>query len=195
MPIARFEAPTARVPRQAAGPSGQVAVGLGHERGATFVPRRHDPDAGSAELVQDAQERLTRDRERVADAGAAQRLCDEASDGRRCGRCRWFGGVGQHRRPRRPTGRPRLPARRRPPARHPTRPAHHPRQAARRRPQEARRPPRRLTSLLSVAATPSSGWTGTSLNADDMGSGRARRRSSPPAPRARRQGLWVPRQR
>ena len=85
MPIARFAAPTARVPRQAAGRPGQLAVGLGHERRRTLVAGGDDADAGVAEGVEEAEERLAGHREGVADAGAAQGVGDEAPDGPRPG--------------------------------------------------------------------------------------------------------------
>ena len=79
--MARFAPPTARVARHAAGPAGQLAVGLGHERRAALVTRRHDPDAGVTEGVEQAEERLAGHGEGVADAGGAQRVGDEPTHG------------------------------------------------------------------------------------------------------------------
>ena len=66
--------------------SGQLAVGLGHERGAVLVACRDDPDAGALEGVEQAEERFARDGERVAHAGGPQRVGDEPTDGPRTGR-------------------------------------------------------------------------------------------------------------
>ena len=47
-------------PERDRGSAGQLAMGLGHERRGTLVPRRDDPDPGALEGVEQAQERLTR---------------------------------------------------------------------------------------------------------------------------------------
>ena len=75
-----------RARREARGrPTGQLPVGLGHERGAALVPRRDDPDPGVAERVEQAEERLARNGERVAHAGGPQGVGDEPPDGPRAG--------------------------------------------------------------------------------------------------------------
>ena len=61
--------------------AGQLAMGLRHERGRTLVAGRHDPDPGTLEGVEQAQEGLTGNGEGVPDAGAAERVRDEAADG------------------------------------------------------------------------------------------------------------------
>ena len=65
------------------GPAGQLAMRLGHERGRAFVACRDDADPGALEGIEQAEERLARDREGVADAGRAQRVGDEPADGPR----------------------------------------------------------------------------------------------------------------
>ena len=52
--------------------AGQLAVGLGHERGGALVAGGDDPDPGALEGVEQAEERLARDGEGVADAGRAE---------------------------------------------------------------------------------------------------------------------------
>ncbi len=64
------------------GAAGQLAVGLGHEARATLVARRDGPDRGIVERVEDTQEALAGDGERVPDAGRGQRLDDRAAAGR-----------------------------------------------------------------------------------------------------------------
>ena len=63
------------------GSTRELAVGLGHERGAALVAGGDDADAGITERVEEAQERFAGHGERVADAGAAQGVGDEAADG------------------------------------------------------------------------------------------------------------------
>ena len=63
------------------GSTRELAVGLGHERGAALVASGDDADAGIAERIEEAEERFAGHGERVADAGAAQGVGDEAADG------------------------------------------------------------------------------------------------------------------
>ncbi len=58
-------------------PACQLAVGFGHERGGAFVTGRDHPDARTFEGIEQPQERLARDGERIADTGAAERFGDE----------------------------------------------------------------------------------------------------------------------
>ena len=81
MPIARLAPPTARVREACRRSSGQLSVGLRHERGPALVTRRHDPDARVPEGVQQAEERLARHGEGVADAGRPQGIGDEPPHG------------------------------------------------------------------------------------------------------------------
>jgi hypothetical protein len=55
-------------------------VGLGHERGAALVSGRDDPDPRVAQPLEEPEEALARHGERVADAGGAQGVGDEAPD-------------------------------------------------------------------------------------------------------------------
>ena len=57
--------------------AGQLSVGLGHERCRALVPGRDDADPDVAERLEDAEEALAGDGERVADAGGAQGLGHE----------------------------------------------------------------------------------------------------------------------
>ena len=66
------------------GATGQLPVGLGHERGRALVARGDDPDAGVAERVEQPEERLAGDGEGVADPGRAQGVGDQPADGPRC---------------------------------------------------------------------------------------------------------------
>ncbi len=71
----------------------QLAVRLGHERGGTLVARGDDPDPGGLEPFEQAEEALARDGEGIPDAGGAQGVGDEPTDGSRPGglvRCRRF---------------------------------------------------------------------------------------------------------
>ena len=70
-------------PRHDRRPAGQLAVGLGHERGGALVAGRDDPDPGALEGIEEAEERLARDGERVPDAGGAEGVGDEPADGAR----------------------------------------------------------------------------------------------------------------
>ena len=88
IPMARFAPPTARVPRQTAGRPVSWPWASAMNAAAAFVARRDDPDPGALERVEQPEERLARDGERVADAGRAQRVGDEPADGPRAGRRR-----------------------------------------------------------------------------------------------------------
>ena len=70
MPIARLARPDGARAEAGRRPAGQLAVGLGHERGAALVARGDDADAGVAEALEQAEEALAGHREGVADAGA-----------------------------------------------------------------------------------------------------------------------------
>ena len=76
------------------GSTGELAVRLGHEGGATLMARGDDADTGITERVEEAEERFAGDREGVADAGAAQRVGNEAPDGARALGGGGFGGGG-----------------------------------------------------------------------------------------------------
>ena len=93
-------------PEAGRGPPGELAVGLGRERGATLVPRGDDPDPGRLEGVEHRQEALARDGEGDAHAGRPERGGDQLGDRRRRARLRdglgdlgGFVGVGRHRDP------------------------------------------------------------------------------------------------
>ena len=62
-------------------------MGLGHESGTAFVPRRHDADAGVPERIEEAEEGLARHRERVPHPRRTQGVRDESPDGS------WSGGL------------------------------------------------------------------------------------------------------
>ena len=62
-------------------PAGQLTMRLRHERGGAFVTSGDDADPGTLEGVEQTEERLAGDRERISDAGRAQRVGDEATDG------------------------------------------------------------------------------------------------------------------
>ncbi len=64
------------------GPTGQLAVRLGHEAGAAFVAGGDRPDRRVVERVEDAHEALARDRERVLDPGRGEGLDDGSAAGR-----------------------------------------------------------------------------------------------------------------
>ena len=89
--VGRSHGPRPKAHRRTAG---QLPIGLGHERRPALVAGRDDPDPGSLECVEDAEERLTRHGEGHADTGGAQRLGDEPADGPRLG---WLGRLGSRR--------------------------------------------------------------------------------------------------
>ena len=78
--------------------AGQLSVGLGHERGRALVPGRDDADPGVAERLEDAEEALAGDGERVADAGGAQGLGHEMTGRTGLGRFLGRRGLGFERR-------------------------------------------------------------------------------------------------
>src|SRR4029079_10675058 len=61
--------------------AGELAVGLGHERGGALVARGDAPDAGGVETLEEAEEALAGHGERVPDADGAQGVRDEPPDG------------------------------------------------------------------------------------------------------------------
>ena len=65
--------------------TGQLPVGLGHERGGAFVARPDDADPGALERVEQAEEGFAGDGEGVADTGRAESVGDEPADGPRSG--------------------------------------------------------------------------------------------------------------
>ena len=81
--MARFDAADGARPEADRRATGQLPVGLGHERGGALVAGRDDPDPGAVERVEQPEERFAGDGERVADAGGAERVGDEATDGSR----------------------------------------------------------------------------------------------------------------
>ena len=154
MPIARL----ARADRARAdarrGPAGQLPVRLGHERGAALVAGGDDPDPGVAERIEQPEERLAGDRERVADAGRAQGVGDEPADRPRSAAAR---SARARRRVRRGSGRARsVPVRRAPVRamafRTHARPAGRRARAAQ-EPSASARPRRRAGAMSSVIRT------------------------------------------
>ena len=67
------------------GSAGQLAMRFGHECGCSLVPRGDDADPGGLEGVEEPEERLTGDRERVANARGPEGVGDEAADRARAG--------------------------------------------------------------------------------------------------------------
>ena len=61
------------------GPARQLAVRVGHERGAALVAGRDDTDAGRAEGVEEAEEALARDGEGHPHAGRVEGVGEEAT--------------------------------------------------------------------------------------------------------------------
>ena len=61
--------------------AGELAVGLGHERGGALVAGGDDPDAGGVEALEQAEEALAGHGEGVADADGAEGVRDEPADG------------------------------------------------------------------------------------------------------------------
>src|SRR6185503_20809729 len=83
--VGRSDGPRAETRSRA---PGEVAVRFGHEGGATLVARCDHADTGVTKTVEEAEERLTRHRERVAHASGPQRLAHQPSDRLRPGMLR-----------------------------------------------------------------------------------------------------------
>jgi hypothetical protein len=62
------------------GATGQLAMGLGHERGCALVAGADDPDAGRVEALEEAEEALAGHGERVAHADRAKGIGDVTPD-------------------------------------------------------------------------------------------------------------------
>ena len=76
--VRRADGPRADARRRSAG---QLAVGLGHERGGALVASRDDADARLVEPLEQAEEALAGHGEGVPDADRSEGVRDEAADG------------------------------------------------------------------------------------------------------------------